>query len=161
MKNNLKIIAFAKCAQVVKILIFDITLKIAEKPKILIFLILNGHEKVEIKINDYILNNSYKLICVVVNNKKPIRNLFDYMINLCSCRYKNKYQILYGSSEKMLELDINDKILRKNLKNLHPYALFYKKVKKEIEEFNDLKDEDLKSDDILISYAEQNNKKNL
>lgn len=136
----------------------EINLEIVKRSKILIFIIINTHNEVELNIKNSILNDSYELICAVVNNKKSVRSLFDYIISLLNCYCKKKSKILYNKSEKIFKIERDDFLLEKNIKNSKPYVLFYKRIKEEEKEKDVSKDEHMNSGDNLISFNINNEK---
>jgi len=102
---------------------FNISIKIYEKPKILIIIITNYNKK-KLKIPLYIYNNCYKLIAAEVKYSKNDCN--SSIINFFFCKKPGKYQFLFK------DIDGKKNLINENgeLKGV-PYVLFYKRVKEE------------------------------
>ena len=101
---------------------FNVQIKIDKKPDILIFVITNSQKVKKIKFQDYIYQDSYKLISIIIYSQSSI--LGD-----------KKYKILYDDSTGILS-NYNKKnaIKKGNIPEGIPYVLFYKRIKEDSDE---------------------------
>ena len=126
----------------------NISIKIYEKPNILIIIITNYNKKLKIPL--YIYNNCFKLIAAEVKYSK--NDCLSSLINFLCCKNPSNYQLLFK------DIDGKKNLIKKNedLKGA-PYVLFYKKVREE--NTNKSYEYDYKTEISILSLNENNNNK--
>ena len=126
----------------------NISIKIYEKPNILIIIITNYNKKLKIPL--YIYNNCFKLIAAEVKYSK--NDCLSSLINFLCCKNPSKYQLLFKDIEGKKNLIEENE----DLKGV-PYVLFYKKVREE--NTNKSYEYDYKTEISILSLNENNNNK--
>lgn len=143
---------------------FNMSIKILEKPQYLI-IIITGHNNKKMKVPLYIYENSYKLIAAEVKNvKNKSPNLLNYIFKMCS---KSHYELLFSDINGYNDLIDVDDLLQGT-----PFVLFYRKVQKDNKEKNYKEyecskdifiknlDEEGKNSDDNMCFSNSNNKIN-